>query len=99
MKIKRKRNKISIGRNLYCSNCHRLVHKQDVYCKYCGVSVNTANYKPDFESVAVIYGPPPRKRVHRCEGCGFEWTTFVMVDQERHCPHCGKNAPIVSEND
>lgn len=83
----------------YCSNCNKLVCEQDKFCKYCGVSVNATDYKPNLESMAQIYGPAPRKRTHLCEICGYSWTTFLMRDNEKYCPLCGGNAPISNEKD
>ncbi len=81
-------------RNLkFCSNCNKEVNIADKFCRYCGVSVTEANYRPSFENVARIYGPPPRKATHLCEVCGYSWTTFQMRDRERYCPLCGGNAP------
>ena len=56
--------------------------------------------EPDFidEKFSFLYGPPPKKRVHRCASCGFTWETNRMIDDERWCPKCGGSAPP-SEDD
>ena len=82
----------------YCSNCHKAVANEDKYCRFCGVSTFDTDYEPSFNSMACIYGPPPVKRIHKCEDCGYTWETFRMLDREKHCPLCGGNAPCKGNN-
>ena len=51
------------------------------------------------EDFACIYGPPPIKRVHTCEKCGYSWETHQMVDNQRCCPKCGGKAPAISDEE
>ena len=82
---------------LCCSNCKNTIDRQDKFCRNCGVSVNAVDYRPSIEKMVQIYGPAPRKRTHLCETCGYKWTTFSMIDDEKYCPLCGGNAPKIKD--
>ena len=64
-----------------CANCKNTFLEGDRYCRFCGAPMG----KPEFieERIALIYGPEPMERLHRCEKCGYEWKTREMVDKER----------------
>lgn len=77
-----------------CANCHEPYDEGAKYCRYCGAPMG----RPEFieEDFACIYGPPPVSRTHKCEKCGFSWTTCLMIDNERFCPKCGGLAPVTA---
>lgn len=78
-----------------CANCKQTYIDGDKYCRFCGAPMG----KPEFieEDFAMIYGPEPTERLHRCEKCGYEWKTDEMVDRQRCCPKCGGPAPVIRE--
>ena len=80
-----------------CANCKELYFEGDKYCRFCGAKIGKPVYMN--YAFATLYGPPPVKRVHTCEKCGYTWETDYMVDMERHCPECGGNAPVTSEEE
>ncbi len=77
-----------------CANCKQTYIDGDKYCRYCGAPMGTPDYID--ETIACLYGPPPVKRTHACEKCGFSWETNLMLDRERWCPKCGGAAPVAS---
>lgn len=78
-----------------CPVCKKAWEPTGFYCRYCGAKKSRPKYiEQDF---ACIYGPMPRKRKHKCEKCGLAWTTERMIDDERYCPLCGGEAPVVWE--
>ena len=83
----------------YCANCKRVLQDGDKYCRYCGRSRNETEYQPDYGTMLSIYGPPPVKRKHKCSSCGFAWTTFEMLDEQKYCPQCGSDAPEIKDDD
>ena len=84
---------------IYCSNCEKKITIEDKYCRYCGVAVTQTDYKPNFRGINVIYGPMPVKRKHLCSKCAYAWTTHMMVDNQKFCPVCGGDAPVVFTDD
>ena len=80
-----------------CANCKEPFSKGDRYCRYCGAQLGTPDYIE--ENFACIYGPPPIKRIHKCENCGYSWKTVLMLDKESFCPKCGGPAPVSEEID
>lgn len=74
-----------------CGNCNNYYIDGDKYCRYCGAPLG----RPEFidEDFATIYGPPPIKRVHTCDNCGYSWETEMMIDRQIFCPKCGGSAP------
>lgn len=72
-----------------CGNCHATLTDGDKYCRICGTKVGEGEYAPYLDTIQCIYGPMPKTREHECKGCGYKWTTCLMVDKERYCPHCG----------
>lgn len=80
-----------------CANCGNDYMEGDKYCRYCGAPMGKAEYIED--ELQMIYGPPPMKRVHTCDKCGYSWETEKMLDWERYCPKCGGPAPVTAEED
>ena len=74
-----------------CKNCKNKYRSGDKYCRFCGAPLGKPGYIE--EDFACIYGPMPRKRVHKCAECGYTWETNLMIDEERYCPECGGAAP------
>ena len=85
---------MDIPKRKVCANCKNTYREGDKYCRYCGAPLG----QPEFidEDFACIYGPPPVKRRHKCQKCGFSWTTTLMIDNEVCCPECGGPAPATS---
>ena len=79
-----------------CKNCGNPFNPLDDYCRYCGEKNEFTITNRD---IPCIYGPPPVIRVHKCENCSYSWETDEMVDDEKYCPKCGGNAPVVEEKD
>ncbi len=77
-----------------CGNCGMLLKEGESYCRICGTQRGIDQYLPDFRDIGCIYGPPPIKRDHHCEQCGYHWTTYVMIDSEKTCPKCRGYAPV-----
>ncbi len=85
---------LSIDYENRCENCHSPLNQGDRYCRICGTKRGEGPFEP-YENVTVcIYGPMPVKCVHRCERCGYKWSTVLMVDDERYCPRCGGKATV-----
>lgn len=85
----------NIKKEAVCPCCGKEWIEDDRYCRYCGAKKDNPKYiYPDF---ACIYGPAPVKRTHRCESCGYEWTTCLMIDNEAFCPKCGGSAPLKAQ--
>lgn len=78
-----------------CANCKNPYIESDRYCRFCGAPMGAPDYIE--ESFECIYGPPPVKRKHECKKCGYQWTTYNMIDDENFCPKCG-NPVLVFEN-
>ena len=78
-----------------CSNCKQTYFEGDKYCRYCGAPMG----RPDFivDDFDCIYGPPPIRRVHTCNKCGYSWETNQMIDNARFCPKCGGTAPGIGD--
>ena len=90
MSIFNRENKMKV-----CANCKKAYIEGDRYCRFCGAPMGKAAFIE--EDFACIYGPPPVKRVHTCEKCGYSWETVLMIDNERCCPRCVGSAPVTSE--
>ena len=74
-----------------CTNCNAIFEEEDLYCRYCGSKREKGIfYQPSENIHGCIYGPPPVKRIHTCNNCGYEWSTFKMIDRENYCPRCGE---------
>ena len=80
----------------YCGNCSYLVNKDDKFCRKCGTEIGKGKYRPENDLMECIYGPPPVRREHICQSCGYSWTTIRMIDNEKKCPKCGGDAPYES---
>lgn len=80
-----------------CANCGNSYRENEKYCRYCGAPMGTPDYIE--EEFACIYGPPPVSRTHKCEKCGFTWKTTLMIDDEKFCPECGGQAPVVASEE
>ncbi len=78
-----------------CANCQFMTTEDDIYCRGCGCIFSGKPYEPrqDLHVAACLYGPPPIKRTHTCS-CGFSWTSFSMIADERYCPKCGSKCTI-----
>ena len=79
-----------------CSNCNKTYIEGDKFCRFCGAPLGRAKYIED--EFAMIYGPRPMKRFHKCQRCGYEWETELMVDKQAWCPKCGGEAPFTYKN-
>ncbi len=77
----------------YCGNCHARLREGDRYCRICGTRAGEGKFEPYQQVMQCIYGPMPLKRIHRCQSCGYSWSTCAMIDDENYCPKCGGNAP------
>lgn len=76
-----------------CPVCHCYVEPGDIYCRYCGAKVD-AEFKPYWNIMETLYGPPP-VRVHlTCSICGNHWTGLedAFEGGKHFCPKCGKKA-------
>ena len=78
-----------------CANCGQYYNDGDKYCRFCGAPMGEPEYIDDI--MACIYGPPPVKRTHKCEKCGYRWKTMKMIDNEQWCPKCGGPAPATED--
>lgn len=76
----------------YCGNCGERLGEEDIFCRYCGTQRGQGKYRPQKEMIQCVYGPPPVDRIHRCNKCGYEWTTHTMLDKQKYCPKCGGSA-------
>ena len=91
------RDRMRDQKRAVCANCKQRYREGDQYCRYCGAPMGTPDYIDiDF---ACIYGPPPVRRIHTCEACGFSWETVLMLDGERWCPRCGGAAPVTGSDE
>lgn len=77
-----------------CGNCHEELQESDRYCRFCGTKVGKGAYEPYQSFCQLIYGPCPETRFHHCTNlnCGYKWSSFSMLDEERYCPQCGTEA-------
>ncbi|MDO4632493.1 MAG: hypothetical protein Q4B01_01400 [Eubacteriales bacterium] len=85
-----------------CGNCHSHLEEGDKYCRVCGTKVGEGAYEPYSDMMQCIYGPAPVMRTHVCKDCGYSWEAYMMVDDQKHCPQCGGEAPVkesASENE
>ena len=78
-----------------CGNCHEYIG-DDSYCRFCGTKAGEGDFKPYSNVPTTVYGPPPVRRIHKCENCGYEWSTNLMLDKQKYCPKCGGKAPYNS---
>ncbi len=76
-----------------CGNCQSKMSPEDKYCRICGAKEKEGIYEPEQDLMQCIYGPRPEEREHVCVECGYSWTTFLMLDNQKYCPQCGGNAP------
>lgn len=81
-----------------CGNCQQSMGK-DEFCRYCGAKRGEGSFDPYYNEPQCVYGPPPVTRVHKCRKCGFEWSTNMMIDNQRYCPKCGGGCDVTSEED
>ena len=82
-----------------CANCKSRCREADKYCRFCGSSVNKAEYKED--RISMLYGPPYEAK-HKCqnESCGYEWEVRGLgKDEVKWCPECGSPAPELKDSD
>lgn len=80
-----------------CGNCQEYMGKEDKYCKYCGTARGKGAFKPYYNQIHVVYGPPISAR-HKCKKCGHLWVENTLGgDEPSYCPNCGsKNIKVVS---
>ena len=90
--------KLSTDYKNRCGHCREFLGKEDKFCRYCGTEAGKGEYKPYLDEMNCIYGPPPVRRVHRCDKCGYEWKTNMMIDDQKYCPKCGSDAPVIKED-
>ena len=76
-----------------CSKCGKGIGGDD-FCRYCGAKRSVKLFDPSKMEMQCVYGPPPVERLHTCKDCGFEWTTCMMIDDQRYCPKCGSPASV-----
>lgn len=87
----------------YCKNCNTRMDEEDEYCAECGMLYGLGHYSPDEISgisgiaFACVYGPPPKKRIHKCTKCNYTWNNFALVNSVRYCPKCGGYAETIVE--
>ncbi len=82
-----------------CGNCHKYSGDQ-AFCPYCGTKSGEGAYEPyPDDSMQCVYGPPPVERTHKCESCGYEYTTCRMIDDERYCPKCGSGKVTITSDE
>ena len=82
----------------HCGNCHRALGS-DEYCRYCGTKRGNGKFDPYYNEPQCIYGPPPVRRLHNCNVCGYKWDTNVMIDRQGYCPKCGGSCSIIEEEE
>lgn len=72
-----------------CGNCHKHLDEEDKYCKYCGTTRGKGAFKPYYNKILVVYGPPVTT-TRKCSSCGHKWTSSSLGGDEQHyCPLCG----------
>ena len=76
-----------------CGSCREVIG-DDKYCRYCGAEASDVKYEPADDVIRCVYGPPPVERKHTCTGCGYTWSTMLMIDSERYCPECGSEVTV-----
>ena len=84
----RKKKRLCADREGRCGECHKPLNG-DAYCRYCGTKAGEGSFEPYEDVICCVYGPPPVEREHVCKACGYEWTSFAMIDAEKYCPRCG----------
>jgi rubredoxin len=77
-----------------CGNCHEHLGK-DKYCRICGTKRGEGAFKPYVDAYYPVYGPKPTETTHKCDVCGYTWSTYLMIDKERYCPECGGRATVI----
>ncbi len=86
------------NKKFVCANCSYQAIPGDKYCRQCGREIGKGTYVPTDDLMECIYGPPPVRRTHKCDKCGYSWSTYRMIDREKKCPKCGGNAPCEEED-
>ena len=84
-----------------CGNCHSYIG-DDKYCRCCGTKRGEGAFLPYQNFQGCIYGPPPIRREHKCQSCGYTWVTNLMINDQKYCPECGgrvKTWPDEEENE
>ena len=81
-----------------CGNCHKFIGS-DEYCRSCGTKRGEGAFDPYYNEPVCVYGPPPVERKHSCSACGFEWTTCMMIDDQRYCPRCGSGCSVTEADE
>ncbi len=78
-----------------CANCRQDYIDGDQYCRFCGAPMGGPAFITD--TFATLYGPEPTRRLHKCKQCGCQWETKSINDEQRYCPKCGGDAPVIEE--
>jgi len=74
---------------MYCGKCGYLMKKTDMFCPYCGMSVQTTKKVSRSGNAAAM--PKPRKNAY-CGSCGYP-----IKNTDMFCPYCGMGAqPSIS---
>lgn len=72
-----------------CGNCREHMDAEDKYCKYCGTARGKGAFKPYYNQIHVVYGPPITAK-YTCENCGHQWVERAIgSDDPNYCPNCG----------
>ncbi|MCD7958139.1 MAG: zinc-ribbon domain-containing protein [Ruminococcus sp.] len=69
---------------MYCGKCGYLMKKTDMFCPYCGMSVQTTKKVSRSGNAAAM--PKPRKNAY-CGSCGYP-----IKNTDMFCPYCGMGA-------
>ena len=80
-----------------CGNCHKGLGPKDKYCRYCGTERGKGEFKPYYNQVLFVYGPPI-KCTRKCSKCGHRWTSSALGgDKQYYCPRCGSKEIIITK--
>lgn len=71
-----------------CGNCHEFMDDDMKYCPHCGTKRGEGEFKPYFNDMRILYGPPV-KSWYVCKKCGHKWTTLIC-EEGQYCPECGQ---------
>ena len=84
-----------------CGKCGKELHKDDLYCEFCGTqrgegdfvghdSIDSAHYSFNEVFFQELYGPPPSIYRYECQDCGAKWNRACSSNGgARYCPLCG----------
>ncbi|MBR6257472.1 MAG: hypothetical protein IKR23_08845 [Lachnospiraceae bacterium] len=93
------KHKLSRNYDGRCGNCHTPFDStDDEFCRYCGTKRGEGKFLPYENFQGCVYGPPPVKRTHTCDNCGYSWDTRRMIDRSGYCPRCGGTISTVKSD-